>query len=85
MLLPNAVSNFATPVIQSTIKNALEKTSLLMDKICSCLTHDKHQALFDASLNSMSLDDAIARGQADLEKVLRKRDHDDEYPLVGPT
>nr|GEY85286.1 hypothetical protein [Tanacetum cinerariifolium] len=29
-LLPKAVSDFATPVIQSTIKNALEKTPLLI-------------------------------------------------------
>ncbi|GKG61919.1 hypothetical protein Tco_0623636 [Tanacetum coccineum] len=35
-----------------------------MDKIRSYLTHDKHKALFDAMLNSMILDDAIARGQA---------------------
>ncbi|GKB24646.1 hypothetical protein Tco_0864047 [Tanacetum coccineum] len=112
--LPKAVSDFATPVIQSTVKNALEKTLLVLaqsssqaqsslqaakslseyelkmilfekiDNSCSYLTHDKHQALFDALLNSMSLDDAIARGQADLEKVLRKRDHDDEDPSAGP-
>ncbi|GJV03371.1 hypothetical protein Tco_1336940 [Tanacetum coccineum] len=48
------------------------------------LTHDKHQALFDALLNSLSLDDAIASGQADLEKVLRKRDRDEEDPSAGP-
>ncbi|GJX46153.1 hypothetical protein Tco_0271343 [Tanacetum coccineum] len=55
-----------------------------MDKSRSYLTHDKHQALFDALLNSMSLDDAIARGQAGPEKVLRKRDRDDKDPLAGP-
>ncbi|GJU26108.1 hypothetical protein Tco_1164729 [Tanacetum coccineum] len=55
-----------------------------MDKTRSYLTHDKHQALFDALLNSMSLDDAIASGQADPEKVLRKRDRDDIDPLAGP-
>nr|GEV69480.1 integrase, catalytic region, zinc finger, CCHC-type, peptidase aspartic, catalytic [Tanacetum cinerariifolium] len=32
----------------------------------------------------VSLDDAIARGQADLEKVLRKRDRDDEDPSARP-
>ncbi|GJR43370.1 hypothetical protein Tco_1311473, partial [Tanacetum coccineum] len=112
--LPKAVSDFATLVIQSTVKNALEKTPLpvaqsssqaqsslkaaeslseyelkmilfeKIDKSRSYLTHDKHQALFDALLNSMSLDDAIARGQADPEKVLRKRDRDDEDPSAGP-
>nr|GEU71247.1 retrotransposon-related protein [Tanacetum cinerariifolium] len=55
-----------------------------IDKSHSYLTHDKHHALFDALLNSMSLDDAIARGQVDLEKVLRKRDQDDEDPLTRP-
>ncbi|GJX46154.1 hypothetical protein Tco_0271344 [Tanacetum coccineum] len=109
-----AVSDFATPVVQSTVKNALEKTQLLvaqsssqaqsslqaakslsdyelktilfekMDKSRSYLTHDKHQALFDALLNSMSLDDSIARGQANPEKVLRKRDRDDKDPLARP-
>ncbi|GJX60423.1 hypothetical protein Tco_0291813 [Tanacetum coccineum] len=89
-LLPKAVSDSATLVIQSTIKNALDKTPLLtilfekMDKIRSYLTHDKHQAYFDAFLNLMSLDDAIAGGKADPEKVLRKRDRDDEDPSAGP-
>ncbi|GJV91360.1 retrovirus-related pol polyprotein from transposon TNT 1-94 [Tanacetum coccineum] len=54
-----------------------------IDKIRSYLTHDKHQALYDALLNSMILDDAIARSQANLEKVLRKRDRDDEDPSSG--
>ncbi|GJZ59299.1 hypothetical protein Tco_0615115 [Tanacetum coccineum] len=52
------------------------------------LLYDKHQALFDALLNSMSLDDAIALGQADPKKILRKRYHDDdnkdEDPFAGP-
>ncbi|GJV15539.1 hypothetical protein Tco_1360862 [Tanacetum coccineum] len=55
-----------------------------MDKSRSYLTHDKHQVLFDALLNSIILDDSVARGQADLEKVLRKRDRDDEDPSTGP-
>ncbi|GJS08876.1 retrovirus-related pol polyprotein from transposon TNT 1-94 [Tanacetum coccineum] len=55
-----------------------------MDKSRSYLTHDKHQVLFDALLNSILLDDDVARGQADPEKVLRKRDHDDEDPSAGP-
>ncbi|GKE40700.1 hypothetical protein Tco_1464105, partial [Tanacetum coccineum] len=55
-----------------------------MDKSRSYLTHYKHQVLYDALLNSMILDDAIARSQADPEKVLRKRDRDDEDPSAGP-
>ncbi|GJR05064.1 ribonuclease H-like domain-containing protein [Tanacetum coccineum] len=96
-LLPKAVSDFATLVIQSMVKNALEKTPLLvaqsssqalpslkaaeslseyklkrilfekMDKSRSYLTHDKHQVLFDALLNSILLDDDVARVQADPE------------------
>ncbi|GJU67701.1 hypothetical protein Tco_1253960 [Tanacetum coccineum] len=66
--LPKAVSDFAIPI----------------DKSRSCQTHDKHQALKDALLNSLILDDDIARGQADAEKVLRKRDRDEEDPSVRP-
>ncbi|GKE74597.1 hypothetical protein Tco_1536638 [Tanacetum coccineum] len=55
-----------------------------MDKSRSYLTHDKQQAFYDALFNSLSLDDAIVRGQADLEKTLRKRDRDDEDPLAKP-
>nr|GFA56179.1 hypothetical protein [Tanacetum cinerariifolium] len=77
---------------QSSLKAAeslseYELKMILFDKIdksCSYLTHDKHQSLFDNFLNSMSLDDAIVSGQADPEKFLRKRDHDDENPLAGP-
>ncbi|GKD33913.1 hypothetical protein Tco_1249422 [Tanacetum coccineum] len=82
--LPKAVFDFVTLVIQSTIKNALKKTPLPIDKSRSYQTHDKHQALYDALLNSLILDDDIARGQADAEKVLRKRDRDEEDPLAGP-
>ncbi|GJZ11454.1 hypothetical protein Tco_0546213 [Tanacetum coccineum] len=112
--LPKAVSDFATLVIQSMVKNALEKTPLpiaqsssqapsslkaaeslseyelktilfyKMDKSRSYLTHDKHQVLFDALLNSILLDDAVARGQADPENVLRKRDRDDKDPSARP-
>ncbi|GJY29487.1 hypothetical protein Tco_0405254 [Tanacetum coccineum] len=59
-----------------------------MDKSRSYLTHDKHQALFDALFNSLCLDDVISCGQAEPEKVLRKRDHDgddkDEDHSAGP-
>ncbi|GKB83730.1 hypothetical protein Tco_0950625, partial [Tanacetum coccineum] len=112
--LPKAVFDFATPVIHSTVKNALEKTPLptaqsssqaqsslkpaeslskyelkmiifdKIDKSRSYLTHDKHQALFYALLNSILLDDVVARGQADPYKVLIKRYRDNEDPLAGP-
>ncbi|GJX24393.1 hypothetical protein Tco_0228838 [Tanacetum coccineum] len=109
-----AVSKFATPVIQSTINKALEKTPTTlaqssshaqsslkaaeslseyelknilfekMDKSRSYLTHDKHQALYDTLINSLCLDDVIARGQADIEKIPKKRDRDDKDPSAGP-
>ncbi|GKA16133.1 hypothetical protein Tco_0695880, partial [Tanacetum coccineum] len=60
--LPKAVSDFATLVIQSTTIR-FEK----IDKSRSYQTHDKHQALYDALLNSLILDDDIARGQANVE------------------
>ncbi|GJX01677.1 hypothetical protein Tco_0185590 [Tanacetum coccineum] len=49
-----------------------------MDKSRSYLTHDKHQDLFDSLLNSIMLDEAIERGDANPNKVLRKRDHGDD-------
>nr|GEU64928.1 hypothetical protein [Tanacetum cinerariifolium] len=55
-----------------------------MDKSRSYLTHDKHQDLFNALFNSLSLDDAVAHGEADVEKVMRKQDRDDEDPSAGP-
>ncbi|GKB34745.1 hypothetical protein Tco_0879687 [Tanacetum coccineum] len=59
-----------------------------MNKSRSYLTHDKHQALFNSLLNSIYLDDIVARGQANLEKILKKRDHDgddkDEDPSARP-
>ncbi|GJT41487.1 hypothetical protein Tco_0941352 [Tanacetum coccineum] len=58
-----------------------------MDKSHSYLTHDKHQDLFDSLLKSIMLDEAIERGDANLDKVLRKRDcgdDEDEDPSAGP-
>ncbi|GKA00174.1 hypothetical protein Tco_0672724 [Tanacetum coccineum] len=110
----NQFLNLSSDKSTSTVKNALEKTPLLvaqsssqaqsslqaaeslseyelkmilfekMDKSHSYLNHGKLQALFDALLNSISLDDVIARCQADPEKVLRKRNRDDKNPSVRP-
>ncbi|GJZ06878.1 hypothetical protein Tco_0540671 [Tanacetum coccineum] len=55
-----------------------------MDKSSSYMTHDKHQELYNALLNSMYLDDAIASGEVNTDKVLRKRHRDeDQDPLTG--
>ncbi|GJT32107.1 retrovirus-related pol polyprotein from transposon TNT 1-94 [Tanacetum coccineum] len=57
-----------------------------MDRSRSYMTHDKHQELYDALLNSMCLDDAIASGEISPDKVLRKRHRDeDQDPLTGKT
>ncbi|GJT08428.1 hypothetical protein Tco_0842890 [Tanacetum coccineum] len=80
--LPKAVSDFATLAVgEHELKIVLFNK---MDKSHSYLTHDKQQALYDALFNSLSLDDASAHSQADLEKTLRKRDRDDEDPLAKP-
>ncbi|GJX61218.1 hypothetical protein Tco_0294118 [Tanacetum coccineum] len=109
--LPKVVSDFATLVIQSTVKNALEKTPLpiaqscsqapsslkaveslseyelkmilfdKMDKIRSYLTHDKHQDLFDALLNSILLDDAIARARPNQGKKTKRSRTKESEPL----
>ncbi|GJV40364.1 hypothetical protein Tco_1418804 [Tanacetum coccineum] len=76
--LPKAVSDFATLVIQSTAAESLFEYALKkilfekMDKSRSYLTHDMHRALFDVLFNSLCLDDVVARGQADPEKILKK-------------
>ncbi|GJW18435.1 hypothetical protein Tco_0025871 [Tanacetum coccineum] len=48
-----------------------------MDKIRCYMTHDKNQELFDALLNLVYLDEAIASGEANPDKILRKRHRDD--------
>nr|GEV06348.1 reverse transcriptase domain-containing protein [Tanacetum cinerariifolium] len=70
--------------IQQEIPYTQSPSVLNMDKSRSYQTYDKHQALYDALLNSLILDDDIARGQAVAEKVLRKRDHDRKDPSAGP-
>ncbi|GKG51370.1 hypothetical protein Tco_0541754, partial [Tanacetum coccineum] len=52
-----------------------------MDRSRSYKTHDKHQELYDALLNLMCLDDAIASGKIGLDKVLRKRHRDEDQDL----
>ncbi|GJT91358.1 hypothetical protein Tco_1080203 [Tanacetum coccineum] len=55
-----------------------------MDKSSSYMTHDKNQELYNALLNSMCLDDAIASGEVNTDKVLRKRHRaEDQDPPTG--
>ncbi|GJY20812.1 hypothetical protein Tco_0393378 [Tanacetum coccineum] len=53
-----------------------------MDKSCSYMTHDKHQQLYNALLNSICLDDAIASDAVNTDQVQRKRDCGDDEDLT---
>nr|GFD09105.1 hypothetical protein [Tanacetum cinerariifolium] len=55
-----------------------------MDISISYMSDDKHHELYDALLNSILLDEAIARGDVNPDTVLRKQDRDDyQDPTVG--
>nr|GEW08051.1 hypothetical protein [Tanacetum cinerariifolium] len=55
-----------------------------MDKSRSNMTHDKHQELYNALLNSVCLDEAIVSGEVNPDKVLKKRHRDeDQDPPAG--
>ncbi|GJT68707.1 hypothetical protein Tco_1020187 [Tanacetum coccineum] len=78
----NALEKTPFPVAQSfsQAQSSLKVAELLseyelktilfekMDESCSYQTHEKNQAIYDDMLNSLILDDDIARGQADVEK-----------------
>ncbi|GJR72532.1 hypothetical protein Tco_0084897 [Tanacetum coccineum] len=65
----------------------LEIKQILMDnmqKSHSYLDHDKHHDLYNALLNSILLDEAIASRNVNHDKVLRKKDcGDDQDPTAG--
>ncbi|GKE32846.1 hypothetical protein Tco_1452168 [Tanacetum coccineum] len=50
-----------------------------MQKSHSILTYDKHNDFYNALINSISLDEAIAKGNLDPAKVLRKIHHNDDH------
>ncbi|GJY55374.1 hypothetical protein Tco_0454489 [Tanacetum coccineum] len=55
-----------------------------IDKSRSYMTHVKHQELYDALLNLIMLDEAIASGDVNPDKVIRKRDcHNDQDPTTS--
>ncbi|GKB14365.1 hypothetical protein Tco_0848288, partial [Tanacetum coccineum] len=64
-----------------------ELKKILFDKIDKSLffmTHDKYQELYDALLNSVCLDEAIASSEVNPDKVLRIRHRDkDQDPPTG--
>nr|GEX48836.1 Gag-Pol polyprotein [Tanacetum cinerariifolium] len=55
-----------------------------MDKSRSYMTHEKHYDLYNGLSNSIMLDEAIASGDVNHDKVLRKRDcGNDQDPIAG--
>ncbi|GKE80884.1 hypothetical protein Tco_1550884, partial [Tanacetum coccineum] len=86
--------SFVTPaqptyrVVESLFE--LELKNILfanMVKSQSYLTQDKHQKLYDSLLNSIMLDESIAKGDVNPNKVLKKRDrgdNEDKDPFAGP-
>ncbi|GJR63352.1 retrovirus-related pol polyprotein from transposon TNT 1-94 [Tanacetum coccineum] len=67
----------ANLINENIVKNELEKTPLLVAQSSS-------QAQSSLKAVESFLDDAIAHGQVDPKKVLKKRDRDDEDPSAGP-
>ncbi|GKC71745.1 hypothetical protein Tco_1117628 [Tanacetum coccineum] len=79
--------NLGDALQKSVQANVINEVENLLPKFLPKAVSDfatLQQAFYDALFNSLSLDDAIVRGQADLEKTLRKRDRDDEDPLAKP-
>ncbi|GJY67169.1 hypothetical protein Tco_0469407 [Tanacetum coccineum] len=82
--LSKAVYDFINPRIESTFRELKKILFDKMDKSRSYITHNKHQVLYDALLNSVCLVEAIANGESNLDKVLRKRHCDkDQDPIAG--
>ncbi|GKD56282.1 hypothetical protein Tco_1289669 [Tanacetum coccineum] len=54
-----------------------------MDKSRSFMNLEKHSDLYNGLLNSIMLYEAIASRDVNLNKVLRKRHHEDQDPLAG--
>ncbi|GJT06965.1 hypothetical protein Tco_0841427 [Tanacetum coccineum] len=69
---------------ESLFKYELKKILLeKMDKSRLFMSHEKHSDLYNGLLNSIMLDEAIASGYVNLDKVLRKRNHEYQDPPAG--
>ncbi|GKE95099.1 hypothetical protein Tco_1579954 [Tanacetum coccineum] len=86
-LIAQSSSTRAQPSSKATDSlSELELKQLLfdkVDKIRSYMSHDKHQDLYDALLNSILLNEAVARGDVNPDTVLRKRDRNDDQDPTG--
>ncbi|GKC24427.1 hypothetical protein Tco_1026577 [Tanacetum coccineum] len=72
----NQIPNFLPKVVSEFVESRLERT--VRDKSHSYLDHDKYHDLYNALLNSIHLDEAIAIGDLDQNKVLKRKRDDDE-------
>nr|GEV19339.1 hypothetical protein [Tanacetum cinerariifolium] len=71
-----------TKVILKKSKKPKEKNNV-DEKSRSVQQHDKHLELYNALIGSMGIDEAIAKGELNPTKTLRKRHHDDDQdPLA---
>ncbi|GJV77413.1 hypothetical protein Tco_1508997 [Tanacetum coccineum] len=85
-ILPKKVSNFATPVIQSTINESLE--NILLDKIEKCKSYQaatEHRELYDRLVKSYNLDKDLFSSYGNVYSLTRDREdkNKDEDPPAG--
>nr|GEV22079.1 hypothetical protein [Tanacetum cinerariifolium] len=80
----NEVKNQLPKATESLSEYELKKILLdKIDKSHSYMTHEKHSDLYNGILNSIMLDEAIASGDVNPDKVMRKRDRgDDQDPTA---
>ncbi|GJW78277.1 hypothetical protein Tco_0139959, partial [Tanacetum coccineum] len=82
--LESKIEALAPRLITSEALKSNQIEGIVRDKSHSYLDHDKHHDLYDALVNSILLDEAIASGDVNVDKVLRKRDRDDDQePTAG--
>ncbi|GJS87934.1 hypothetical protein Tco_0770570 [Tanacetum coccineum] len=103
-LLPQVVSDFVKPRMESTVRDGPQKNPINLFKSSSSSTsidsftkyelknmlydkmqksgsfneHEKHLDLYNALIGSIHIDEAIAKGEIDLTKVLKNIIHDDK-------
>ncbi|GJR22992.1 hypothetical protein Tco_0971519 [Tanacetum coccineum] len=56
----------------------------MMFQIKSFNTHEHHLTLYNALMNSIHIDELVAKGKLDLTPTLKKRYHDDQDPPKNP-
>ncbi|GJZ32291.1 hypothetical protein Tco_0577727 [Tanacetum coccineum] len=77
-LLAKALSDFVKPRLESTVHDLKNMLYDKMQQSGSFQEHQKHLDLYNALIGSIVLDEAIAKGEIDPAKVLKKRHRDDK-------